>query len=380
MASKNICIFFDGTWNQSKTNTNVHKGFDPICLGVDETSGAQITEYIPGVGTEFLTWVRGGAFGKGIQDNIMSGYNFLVRHYTQGDKIFLFGFSRGAYTARSLAGMIVRYALLHRDADIDADTIFKAYTKQTDARQITALRNIAPNDMTALETSILAGSRRVDIHFMGLWDTVGMIGVPKGDQFGLNNEHKFHHQNVSTLYQNIAHAVSLNENRGLYKPTLFFKYEPDTATAAQRAENLAKFERRVEQRWFAGSHSCIGGSGGNPNEVIPLAWIYNKAAQAGLMLRSPVNTDVATPDGKIDDSFNKSLLGLGKLFSKRHHREVGRGTIQNDGYSLTCVNEKIDSSVFDRCRADPNYRPENLVSWAQRKGVDLSKAKGDKDV
>jgi uncharacterized protein (DUF2235 family) len=332
------------------------------------------------VGTEYFTWIRGGAFGKGIKENILAGYNHLVEQYNEGDKIFLFGFSRGAYTARSLAGMIVRYGLVKRDTDLDSDTVFQTYTRKKEARQITALRDVSDHDRNILERSIWKNSRRIDIHFMGLWDTVGMIGVPKGDRFGLNSKHKFHHQNVSTLYQNVAHALSINENRGFYKPTLFFKYEPDTATNQERARNLERFERRVEQRWFSGSHSCIGGSTGNPNEVIPLAWIYNKAQQAGLKLRAPISTAAATPVGKIEDSYKKTLLGLGALLTKRHHREVGRGIIQNDGYSLTPINEKIDGSVFDRCRADQTYRPKNLVAWAKRKGVDLGNTTGDKNV
>lgn len=298
MNSKNITIFFDGIWNKAQTNTNVHKGFDPICLGKPESNGTQFTNYIPGVGVAFWTWLRGGAFGMGIQDNILSGYDYLVENYNAGDKIFLFGFSRGAYTARSLAGMIVRYGLVRRGSKVDSTTIFQAYTKQKEARQITALRNVDASELNPLEAGILANSRRVDIHFMGLWDTVGMIGIPKGDRFGLNTEHKFHHQNVSTLYQNIAHAVSINENCGLYKPTLFFKYEPDNATTEERAKKLARFEKRVEQRWFAGSHGCVDGSYGNPNEVLALAWIYAKAEQAGLMLREPINIDCCIAHGK----------------------------------------------------------------------------------
>jgi uncharacterized protein (DUF2235 family) len=380
MNSKNIALFFDGTWNKAKTNTNVHKGFDPICLDKAESNGTQLTHYIPGVGVAFWTWLRGGAFGLGIQDNILEGYDYLVEHYNEGDRIFLFGFSRGAYTARSLAGMIVRYGLVRRGSKIGSNVIFDAYTKKKEARQITALRNLDAHELNPLEEEILSNSRRVDIHFMGLWDTVGMIGVPKGDRFGLNSEHKFHHQNVSTLYQNIAHAVSINENRGLFKPTLFFKYEPDDITPEKRAKNLARFEKRVEQRWFAGSHGCVGGSEGNPNEVLALAWIYDKAAKAGLMLRAPVNIGAASPTGKIGDSFRKFAFGLGALVSRRHHREIGRGTIQNEGFTLACLNEKIDGSVFDRCRADPKYRPKNLVDWAFRKGVDLAQAKGDKQV
>jgi uncharacterized protein (DUF2235 family) len=380
MANKNIAIFFDGTWNKPKTNTNVYKGFTPLAQDEEQSNGSQLTKYIAGVGSARWTWLRGGAFGKGIRKNIVDGYKFLADNYVKGDRIYLFGFSRGAYTARSLAGMIVRYGLVEKGAPIDADRVFDVYTKKEDARQITKLWKVEPEQMNEVEKLIFKHSHRVDIQFMGIWDTVGMIGVPKGDKFGLNNEHKFHHQNVSTLFQNIAHALSINENRGLYKPTLFFKYEPDSASEEDKKKALARFEKRVEQRWFSGSHGCVGGSAGNRNEVIPLSWVYSKAKDAGLLLQHDIDTSVATPTGVITDSYKTSFLGIPALFSKRHHRPIGRGIIQREGYSLTCINEKIDGSVFDRCNADPSYRPPNLVEWAQRKGVDLANTTGDKQV
>lgn len=380
MTSKNIALFFDGTWNKPETNTNVHKGFKPLAQNEVQSNGQQLTKYIPGVGSARWTWLRGGAFGKGIRKNIVDGYNFLAENYVEGDRIYLFGFSRGAYTARSLAGMIVRYGLVEKNAPISAARVFNIYTKGEQARQITKLWDVEPKDMNEAETLISKYSHRVNIQFMGLWDTVGMIGVPEGDRFGWNNEHKFHHQNVSTLYQNIAHALSINENRGLYKPTLFFKYEPNSATEEDKRKALARFERRVEQRWFSGSHGCVGGSAGNPNEVIPLAWVYRKAQQSGLLLDQEIDTSPTTADGAITDSYKTSFLGIPALFTKRHHRPIGRGVITREGYSLTCINEQIDGSVFARCRADPNYRPPNLVEWATRKGVDLDRTTGDKQV
>jgi len=380
MASKNIALFFDGTWNKPATNTNVFEGFDPVACTEKQSGGKQITKYIEGVGSARWTWLRGGAFGKGIRKNITDGYQFLADHYEDGDKIFLFGFSRGAYTARSLAGMIVRYGLIKQDATIGSDFIFQAYTKKKEARQLTKLWGVDTEDMNPLEIDIKTNSRRIDIEFMGLWDTVGMIGIPEGDRFGLNSEHKFHHHNVSSLYQNIAHALAIDENRRLYRPTLFFKYSPDDEDPKKRKQGIARYEKRVEQRWFAGSHGCIGGSYGNANEVIPMAWIYDRAKAAGLMLNRQLETTDYTPSGRIEDSYKKSFLGIPALFTKRYHRSIGRGVIQRDGYQLACLNERIDASVFDRCQDDPNYRPKALVNWANSKGIDLGNTNGDKQV
>jgi len=380
MAPKNIALFFDGTWNKPATNTNVFEGFNPVACDAEQSDGKQITKYIPGVGSAKWTWLRGGAFGKGIRKNITDGYQFLADNYVEGDQIFLFGFSRGAYTARSLAGMIVRYGLIKADSVIGSDVIFQAYTKEKEARQLTKLRDVDPDDMNPLEQDITTNSRRVDIQFMGLWDTVGMIGIPEGDRFGLNSEHKFHHHNVSSLYQNIAHALAIDENRSLYKPTLFFKYSPDDEDPEERAKGIARYEKRVEQRWFAGSHGCIGGSYGNANEVIPMAWIYDRAKAAGLMLNRTLETSGYAPVGRIEDSYSKSFMGIPALLTNRYHRSIGRGVVQREGYQLACLNEKIDATVFDRCRDDPNYRPIGLVNWAQSKGIDLGNTNGDKRV
>ncbi|GLQ33917.1 hypothetical protein GCM10007939_02000 [Amylibacter marinus] len=380
MAGKNIALFFDGTWNKPKTNTNVFEGYDQIAQNTSQSNGRQVTKYIKGVGVERFTWIRGGAFGKGVQANILEGYKFLAKHYEPGDNIYLFGFSRGSYTARSLGGMIVRYGLSNNTAELSADQVFQYYTRRKLARQISVLKRIDAAEHTPAERQIMAHSKRVNIQFMGLWDTVGMIGVPKGDRFGLNTKHKFHHQNVSTLYKNIAHALSINENRKLYKPTLFFKYAPDNLSPEEKKRELDRITPSIEQRWFAGSHGCVGGSKGNTYEKIPLNWVFTQAQAAGLLIQKPVDLSDASPSGRIEDSFASGIIGVIRNLGRRHHRPIGRGVIKGDNFTLTCLCEVIDKSVFQRCAADTSYRPKNLVDWANAKGIDLSNTSGDKPV
>ena len=380
--SQNLSLFLDGTWNTPKTETNVWKSAKQYVAAKGKDGRTQRVFYDKGVGAERFTWLRGGAFGRGLSKNVRQAYEFLSKNYSDGDGIFIFGFSRGAYTARSVAGMIVRYGLIVPNSELDTDMLFDIYQGKTEARRITTLDRLSPADkkkISKTEKLILKHSRRVPIQFLGLWDTVGMLGLPRKGKVDKNS---FHHRGVSSLYRHVAHALSIDENRKFYKPTMFYKYAPSSDSKGTIKAEIAALATKVEQRWFAGSHGDIGGSKNDSTGSLALDWILKQAEAAGLGLRKSVALSGNEATAPLFDSFGKAALGLYKtrLLGKRHHRPIGRPAEENDGYSLHCINETIDHSVFDRWRADKNYRPENIVQWAQAKGVDPAKITKDKSV
>lgn len=162
----NLTLLFDGTWNDPQDRTNVFR----LCTSLADHAkgrGRQRFFYDPGVGTNPLTRLRGGLFGYGLSRHLRQGYDWLARHYAEGDRIFIFGFSRAVYTARSLVGLIRKCGLL------------RVSTPDQLARAETIYRNkqIAPDDPAA-RTFRDRFSRPVSIHMIGVWDTVGALGIP----------------------------------------------------------------------------------------------------------------------------------------------------------------------------------------------------------
>lgn len=233
---KRIAIFADGTWNSPEQGeaTNVlrmARAVKPVADGVD-----QIAFYDWGVGTDRKR-ISGGITGEGIDKNIMDCYRFIVHNYNRGDHLYLFGFSRGAYTARSLAGFIRNCGLLkRRHADRIPDA-YKLYRKRTKAshpdeeKAVAFRRGFAVANLTPIE-------------FVGVWDTVGALGIPVPFWGALGErEFLFHDTRPSGIIQHTRHAVSIDENREDFEPT-FFDKKPG-------------FD--LKQIWFAGVHSDIGG-------------------------------------------------------------------------------------------------------------------------
>ena len=122
---KRLALFLDGTWNEPDDRTNVSRLRD---LTIDD-GNQQIVRYVEGVGNRWTERIRGGAFGRGLSRNLRDGYGWLADNFEDGDHIYLFGFSRGAYTARTVAGMIARCGLLRADATMTVDEIFDRYRR-----------------------------------------------------------------------------------------------------------------------------------------------------------------------------------------------------------------------------------------------------------
>lgn len=273
MASKRLILLLDGTWNDADVgsrDTNIvrlrnliarrlqnaggdhggreaRKGSDKPGTGIAaayaDTSGTDtLVFYERGVGTGATDLIRGGAFGGGLVNNIRRAYKFLSYWYESGDEVFVFGFSRGAYTARSLVGYLASAGLLKRD-DCTAENEGKAW----------AYYRTSPNDRLPGAWAELTpfvhdrGDFKVDV--VGVFDTVGALGVPfKWAWKGNRERYEFHDVNLSSITKVNLHALAIDEHRHPFQAAIW------------RKPRFKHFASVTEQVWFPGAHADVGGS------------------------------------------------------------------------------------------------------------------------
>lgn len=257
---KRIAIFADGTWNSPEKGlaTNVlrlARSVRPVHAGSE-----QVAFYDWGVGTDRQK-LAGGITGAGIDKNIMDCYRFVVHNYAPGDQLFFFGFSRGAYTARSLAGFIRNCGVLRREHEDLTPEAYKHYRKRTPASSPDA-----PDSVNFRASYAVADI--TPIEFVGVWDTVGALGIPVPFWGTLGKkEILFHDTAPSKIVQHARHAVSLDENREDFLPTLWSE----------------KPGLDLLQVWFAGVHSDVGGTYEDPGLSDCAAdWMVSEATRFGL--------------------------------------------------------------------------------------------------
>lgn len=297
---KRIAIFCDGTWNSPTIpeTTNVHHMY-AACVQDDR----QAVIYREGVGvgelsnklTTLLNKIGGGAFGWGLARNVKKAYADLCEVYEDGDEIFIFGFSRGAYTARSLAGMIRKCGIIPKDKLgryklASAWNLYKKSGKKNhpDSDHILARRlKLSPNVATSTADlkSRQGKGHIVNIAYLGVWDTVGALGIPEGLLGPVaklwNWRYRFHDAELSSLVRKARHAVALDERRVFYKPALWDNMDDPKGNNKGPMSDTSPWQ----QLWFVGSHGIVGGS--SPSEKLvafPMAWIWGGAA--GLRLKS----------------------------------------------------------------------------------------------
>jgi uncharacterized protein (DUF2235 family) len=277
---KNIIICCDGTGNQyGNDNSNVVKLYSCLLVNSD-----QVAYYHPGVGTmgdprktswigKTLSKIGGLAFGLGFTDNIADAYRFIMDQYADGDRIYLFGFSRGAYTVRALAGALYMYGLLcpgnegHLPylLDMFSDKSRDTYNKD-EVKQLQAL----PSDDGFRETF----SRTVPIYFMGVWDTVSSVG-------GIYDPVKLLYDGQNPIVRKVRHAISVDERRCFFQANLLGHPLPPSRTPVlEQFPDPADHQQDIVQAWFAGVHSDVGGSY-DQSESHPamdaLKWMLNEA-------------------------------------------------------------------------------------------------------
>jgi len=290
---KRLVVCFDGTWNAAdggKAETNVARMARAI-RGSRDLASIQLVLYLRGVGSTGILADRvvAGATGRGINDIIRSAYMFLCQNYVPADgdnpadEIYLFGFSRGAFAARSMAGMIGACGLLKRQS---LDRIADAWSFYRTAPE-------RKPDIFKRTTGIDTHTG-VEIKFLGVWDTVGALGIPPsfvGDLFKMfgPNKYGFHNTEPSPIIRYGAHALAVNEYRDEYVPTLWTGSTPNGCT--------------IEQVWFAGAHSDIGGGYESQDAAdIPLRWMAKRAEKNGLQIDWACLPEKGNPLSPIHDS------------------------------------------------------------------------------
>ena len=274
--AKKIVICLDGTGNELKAkdaNTNVVALYDLLDL---DDPAKQVAYYDPGVGTfsapgawtppaRFATRVAGLAFGYGLRTNLAEAYTYLMRVYEPGDRIYLFGFSRGAYTARALAGLVHSIGIFRPGAENLVQYAVSSYVRKDKAKkdweQLDYFRWVFSHPAPE-------GMKRIPIEFLGVWDTVKATGMLRWDQ-------KWPWTRSIVNVRKVRHAVSIDEYR---KPYRYYPAVPDDA---------GDVDPDVYEVWFAGVHSDVGGTFPDNSDLarITLKWMAQGAYAAGVLMK-----------------------------------------------------------------------------------------------
>ena len=450
---RRLVLCLDGTWNNRSDSTNVLHHFSLAYeCNKEERDGICVTQqrfYNPGIGTGPLDRITGGGFGLGLEAHVRDAYDWLVQNYEDGDErvgkaadeIYIFGFSRGAYEARSLVGFISTCGLLRRGAPLTVNQLWTNYCilgrereerdgfwtsvfgrAVPDFRRISSLvrdpwlirkeDKLIPDGVTGqrvdnlnfTEKLLVRWSRRVKITYLGVYDTVGAIGFDALAIPGLRSKLALHNNmRPTTIIQKSRHALAVDEHRSSFERTPFTAYiGPKTSKGeSERCGILPsgqkgsfkvdtntwnRIERmwadKIEQRWFVGAHSNIGG--GYPDNLLaqrPLNWLVEGARAAGLICeRLPEVPPIVGKKVNPRDSFAEFISPLWDfiLRAKRNYRIINpqpelranRDEAKNKGeprpgFSVVNINEQLDDSVIDYWK-DVENPPPNLIGYAKR--------------
>ncbi|CAA2160902.1 hypothetical protein MBRA_06057 [Methylobacterium brachiatum] len=372
---KRIVVCCDGTWNNDDLqtdDTNVAQIARSIHGSVETGKASfQIVLYLRGVGTTGLkleTFIE-GATGFGIDDNIRSGYQFIAQNYVPGDEIFLFGFSRGAFTARSLVGLISACGVLKRQSLASLPDAWAYYRSS---------KPHSPKDFAVRSKAQVHDG--VTIKFLGVWDTVGSLGIPGTLLADANKKaFAFHDTSPCSIVKTAVQALAIDEHRHNFIPT----YWTGTAPASSS----------VQQVWFAGAHADVGG-GYNTRTLadIPLVWMARKAEAAGLA----IDWD-CLPKGQLDagapahdsssglfalDHFRPTLRRIGERPCEAAFNESLYVAQDENGRPVQAINQAVHRSVIDRygkpaqlCTNDESgacssaiYQPKTLLPYFGKSG------------
>jgi len=352
---KNIVICCDGTNNQfSGDHTNVIRTHR-----VSLRNAGQITYYDCGVGTMAVPWaegkwakrwsvVKGLAFGSGFLENIADTYQFLMTNYEAGDAVYLFGFSRGAFTVRALAGMLHSTGLLHAGTE-NLIRYAQEYWRQD-------FGPASPGGKICAEFKRTM-ARPCPVHFIGVWDTVSSVGM-------INRFKVFPYTARNPVVAHVRHAVAIDERRSCFRQNLMW---PDAAAPAQDVKNV----------WFAGVHSDVGG--GYPKAEAGLAkisfeWMMREARACGLQVDAAALNQELTNDGAAPDPLadrHESLKGLWRIVelipvrryvggAKGHEWRWDYGRPRNIERNASEPTVALHHTVLERLKKRADYRPPNL--------------------
>jgi len=383
---RHIVLCLDGTWNKPgqkdqgvETKTNVLKLYEALVVRPDQIRG-----YFSGVGTDPHEKVRGGAFGWGLFDQIKDAYRTLCEQFTAGDHIHIFGFSRGAFSARSLAGMILRCGVIRKeigDVSIPGRVADLLTTQQDDnltidvTDKVFAMYKYAYEEKNGPEVERFKREYCHDtpVRLVGVWDTVGALGIP--DELFLPTLRKLDRRIDARLYgfldtdlsprvEAAYHAVAIDEHRKPFRPTLWTSPRVNVART------------NVEQVWFAGAHCNVGGGYADSGlSDIALKWMIERAASNGLQFEPTALADLKPdPKAKRRDSLEEFIdLKKNRLFAwidKIATRFIGVDRAIPAGSCVhTSVEQRLAAPAVGEPASDSLYAPAATLKLATREGA-----------
>jgi uncharacterized protein (DUF2235 family) len=371
---KRFVICFDGTWQslRQKRLTNIGVIARSIAHKTEKDGKTveQIVIYSRGVGSNINALDKdsmsgrvaagfnkfiGGAFGGGVEDQIVDAYVQLCFNYELGDEIYIFGFSRGAFAARSFSGLINCSGILSRLHVEQAWDAFRLYQKKLPPNASDADKEAYRQERATFRYLFGKGGRDeqgrrvklVDpppIHYIGIFDTVVqrgfwsvVMGVPN-----LAERFKFHNLNVSPNVLSARHAIAVDEDRRGFPLRLWENLEADN----QRVGNPNAFQ----QRWFVGTHGDVGGGEGSPLSAAPLKWIARGAADQGLRFYGT--------HGQDESDLHRIL------------REAGID--EEDAFAIKDYDCKITRPDFLKALSPHNWHAGPRKIWSQKTKPQLS--------
>ncbi len=416
--ARNLIVLSDGTGNSAAApfKTNVWRLYQAL----DLTDGSQVAAFGDGVGTSSVRFLRvlGLAFGFGVKRNVLNLYKFLCHNYNYGDRIWAFGFSRGAFTIRVLAGLINREGLVtfesENELDRNALAAYRYYRKaafRTSIPWVIGFRYV--RDQFISLWGGLTGARSyqdvkkdtfekernlINVHFVGVWDTVVAYGLPIEELTQAFDKWvwpmRFRDESLLPNVEHARHALSLDDERRTFFPIPW----NETAEKQLRTQWAEIRPDRLQQVWFPGAHADVGG--GYPDDglsYVALCWMIEEAAKQGLRFEPNLVENyaaIAAPTGRIYDS--RSGFGVFWRYQPRsvealmgddntplvHGSMVMRMAYGNDGYAPISLPEKInllpphgppvafDSTAVANALVETAY-PDDRLSYAE--GLALKK-------
>lgn len=336
---KRIVVCSDGTWNRPEEDlakdvpTNVLR----IARAIQPVSADGVPQqvfYDWGVGS-YYNKVVGGATGQGLHKNIMDGYRYIVQNYSPGDEIYLFGFSRGAYTVRSLCGLINNCGIVKRpDAQL-IQAAFDVYKKPSAAYAPSGEKSIAFRGEHSHPSR--------EVKFVGVWDTVGAMGIPISFLGLFQDKDEFYDTKIGRNVRFARHALAIDEQRRDFEPTIWLP-----------RENLD-----LKQVWFVGAHSDVGGSykpddDGSLLSDITLEWMSQEARTTGLAIETHLWDGLRPKPTATLHQSRRSFYRIKAALNRPI--DHGKGDVL------------IHRSVRERWDDDEKYRPKNLREYVEVKG------------
>ncbi len=349
---KNIVICSDGTGNSALKGrgTNVFKLYEAVDLSEPKENPSrpqQVAFYDDGVGTDNLKLLRlaGGAFGFGLSRNVKQLYTELARVHEHGDNIFLFGFSRGAYTVRTLAGLIVDCGIPKYSSDGELRKAVKDAFKKHRRRykRFMRMRNLLQKEKKP-DGSVSQDNDDRKVKFIGVWDTVDAVGFPIDEIADGWNQviypFKFPDFTLSPLVEKACHAICIDDERHTFHPVMWNEH--------------GEKGNRIEQVWFSGVHSNVGGGYEKQGmSLVALYWMMTKAEEKGLRFVQ-TDRDCYREHENVHDKLYDSRSGL-KVYYRYKPRNIGETCKQAH------VRPKIHLSVLKRiAQRTDGYAPGNL--------------------